>query len=246
VKKIKQPDDVKYSIKYLRYLRDQPLQVFDVPHDKVTSFLVEVLAVQVELKSDNFKEDIEEMAILCDKLLNSDILASPPPGPFMALAKVINAKQVLTGQVGDQAIECLREASIRLPHPHVHILSLELARSLTSRFSINLSNDDYEEAATILDRTIASTSHLPEEHRGPLQVEALHQAAMLPNIRSAKLGKPEYLEEAISRIRTYLSLVSLDDPFRPHLSRRLAQLMDMRVREFGVGEAGCSSHTMSI
>jgi hypothetical protein len=54
---------------------------------------------------------------------------------------------------------------------------------------------------------------------------------------------PEYSEEAISRIRTYLSLASLDDPFRPVLSGILASPPDERVREFGVGgvQEGCSN-----
>jgi CHAT domain-containing protein len=239
--KFKHLDDVQYCVKYLRYLRDQPLRVPDASPDEVTSFLVLALGVQVELKSEDFTEDIEEMTILCYELLNSDILASLPPAPFIVLAAVVNTKQVLTGQVGDQVIERLREANLRLPH--FHQLSLQLACSLTLRLFITHSNDEYEEATTILDRTIASTSHLPEDIRGPLQDQALQLIAMLAISRTVVFRDPEYVEEAIFHVRTYLSSAFFNDPHRPRLSWYLAELMDRRVQEFGVGgvQERCSS-----
>ncbi|KAH9962711.1 hypothetical protein BGW80DRAFT_1354056 [Lactifluus volemus] len=48
----KQPDDIKYCVKYFRYLRDQPLQA--IHRDRVTSSLVLALAEQVESMSDNY------------------------------------------------------------------------------------------------------------------------------------------------------------------------------------------------
>jgi hypothetical protein len=199
--KFKQPDDDLYCIRYLRYLRDQPLQVFDVPHDHVTSFLVSALAVQVELKSDDVTEDIKEMVILCRELLNSDISACPPTVPFNALGRAINIKCCITGEPRDQVIECLQETNIRLPYSHG--------------------------AAAILDRTIASTPH---DLRSPLHESALREIALLAYFRFFKFRNPQYLEEAISHYHTYLSSASLNDPLRPDLSRGLAAIMNARAR----------------
>jgi hypothetical protein len=81
------------------------------------SFLVLTLAVRVELESDNAAEDINEMTILCRELLNSDISASPPTDPFMALALAVSARLDI-GEAG-QVIECLREeAKIRWSQLH--------------------------------------------------------------------------------------------------------------------------------
>jgi CHAT domain-containing protein len=195
--------------------------------------LVLALAVQVELKSDDVTEDIKEMVVLCRELLNSDISTSLVPDPFPALAKVTLTKYDVIEELGDQVIECLREAIVRFPH--FHQLPLMLALFLSLRFLVTNSIDDYKEAATALDRAMPSISRLPEDVQSVFQDEALHQAVLLADLRSNIFGNPEYLEEAISRVRAYLSSASPDDPRRPRLSEFLAELVNRRIREFGVG-----------
>jgi len=71
------PEDVISCIIYLRYLHAQWPEVsmkFPLP---VTTALVRALAVQGELELGDMDEDIEEMADLCDELLNSDISTQP-------------------------------------------------------------------------------------------------------------------------------------------------------------------------
>ncbi len=43
-----QPEDIKYAIEYLRYLRGLPLDSFDVHRNSVTTSLIQALAIQVE------------------------------------------------------------------------------------------------------------------------------------------------------------------------------------------------------
>ena len=49
----KQPEDAIWATKYLSHLRDQPHELFVIPHHKVTTSLVNTLALQVELEAGN-------------------------------------------------------------------------------------------------------------------------------------------------------------------------------------------------
>ena len=69
----RRPEDVKSCIRYFWCLHQQWHEVsmkFPVP---VAIALVHALVMQVELEIGDVDEDIEEMAGLCDELLNSDI-----------------------------------------------------------------------------------------------------------------------------------------------------------------------------
>ena len=236
---LKQPDDVKYCVEYLRYLRDQPLELLGVPRKKVTSDLVVALAVRVELKCfdvmQDIMQDIEEMAILCCEFLTSNINTSISESsltiPVMALANTAMNNNY-DGEPLAQVIECLREANRRLPH--FHELSLAFACCLTSRFNVTHSIDDYDEATSILDRFIGSGPQFSQDI--PLREIALETIAGLAFTRATIYGKPEYLEEASHRFRTYLSMASLEnsDPRRSFYSMVLAQIAAQRFRDFGV------------
>jgi len=69
----KHPEDVKYSVIYLRYWRGLLHDVHNPLSFLVTSFLVSALAFQAESELGDMDQDIEEMADLCDELLDSDI-----------------------------------------------------------------------------------------------------------------------------------------------------------------------------
>src|SRR5712671_6599201 len=222
----REPEDVKYCIKYLRYLHDQPLEVFGVTPDLVTEVLIHALKIQAELDLGEMW-DIEEMAILCRELLTSDISTTFPTDSIMALVRAVKAQ--CGGWNGfreppEKVIECLREANRRLPNSHQ--LSIALACVLSNRFHITYSNDDYEEATAILDKVIASRS--PGDVPNRYQDIALHMVAFLTQARSAFFGKPENAEQAIHRIRTLFGGASVDEAFRPGLIQELARLQAMR------------------
>ncbi|KAI0255206.1 CHAT domain-containing protein [Lactifluus subvellereus] len=231
-RKFKQPDDTKDCIERLRNLRDQPLDAFDVTRDQVTSSLVEVLGIQVELESGNVMQDIEEMAILCHELLASNIPESSLMAPLMALVKAVRTKYSELGEPRAQVIECLQEANKRLPD--FHRLSFALAISFTRRFYVTNSIDDYEKAMATLDGIMTSTSHSTSHPSQDIRIPTLTTITALAWARAANFGKPEYLEEASNRLRTYLDKASLDDPHRHQISMALEQLAERRLLDFGV------------
>ncbi|KAI9451631.1 hypothetical protein BJY52DRAFT_1226536 [Lactarius psammicola] len=54
-----QPEDATYSAKYLRHLRDQPLEILGFPYYPVTLSLVDALAVQVKSEAGNVMQNIQ-------------------------------------------------------------------------------------------------------------------------------------------------------------------------------------------
>ncbi|KAH9977044.1 CHAT domain-containing protein [Lactifluus volemus] len=229
------PDDITDSscgIKYLRYLRDLWPQGFDdiIPYGYVTSILVWALASRVELNPGDCMEEIREMTTVCRELLK---LEGPPIDPFIFLGEALRSTRpyAMKGELGDQVVECLREADVRFPSRE---LSFLLACSLCRRFDMKRSITDYEEATTLLNRAITSIPDLPEDIRRNFQKDVLTEVARLSYMRFVTYGKPEHLEEAISDSRTILNLIPPDDPYRPLLSYCLASLADKRLDEFGI------------
>ncbi|KAH9965134.1 hypothetical protein BGW80DRAFT_1447903 [Lactifluus volemus] len=223
-----QPDDIKYCIKYLRYLRGQQLQARQ--RKNVTTFLVLALAGSERegSMSNNVVENIKEMTILCREFLTSE---GPPVLPFEALTKVITAVYGIAGELLDQVIECLREANARFPSsPH---LSFMLGNSLALRFSRAFMMVDYEEAVAILGRIVLispSSSDYPEDIR-VLHQRSLKAIADSSYHRYYTYGKPEHLEEAISHIHTYMGSIPLNH--RTTLDfPELADLAQSRVRGY--------------
>jgi hypothetical protein len=116
----KQPEDIKSCVMYLRYLRQQwhnvPLKIDEAPN--ITQILVIALGTQVLLKLGDVAQDVEEMADLCDDLLNSDIPTKALPQIIKVLASVVDGHNEgpLDGLLlSEKAIGCLRKAIIRLP-----------------------------------------------------------------------------------------------------------------------------------
>src|SRR5216683_3752317 len=65
VNKSRHPEDIKYSVVYLRYLRGLPPDIHNRFSMPVTANLVCALAWQVESEVGNVDQDIEEMTDLC-------------------------------------------------------------------------------------------------------------------------------------------------------------------------------------
>ena len=115
-RELKQPGDVRYSIKYLCYLQDQSLETSNFARNEIKAFLVWSLAIEVELESIDPMRDIGEMATQCLELLTSGVEEPPLIHAVNGLANAICGTSVSFRQgPPDGAIECLREARIRLP-----------------------------------------------------------------------------------------------------------------------------------
>ncbi|KAI9454285.1 CHAT domain-containing protein [Lactarius psammicola] len=218
-----QPDDTIYAAKYLRHLRHQPHPPFCVLCRRVTTTLVHALASQVKLEAGNVTQDIEEMAVLCHELLmdasDSDII-----GPITLFAKVVTSETRLFAPdpPSNQVIDCLR--LVRKYKPDVSEARHALALSLGCRYCMTCVNDDYEEAASIFDEIIASSS--PGDGQDELMVMIKVTVRELAGIRSSMHENPEYSEEAIYRAHAYPGQSS-------DMGRFTAMAAEQRFRYFG-------------
>jgi len=229
----KHPEDVKYSVIYLRYRRGLPHDVHNPFSFPVTSFLVHALSLQAEFELGDVDQDIEEMVDLCNELLDSDISTDSLTSPIMAFASTVNARDgefLVVKNPSEKVIGCLRRVIVRLPDlPRVSIV---LARCLRRRFEITVSDDDYNEGMAILDKDIRFGG--PGDTPSPYQTEALWTAVLFSCFRFRTSGKPEHLEQAIYFIRTFLDRLSLGHPLRDEVIRFHSFLQGYRFDGTGV------------
>ena len=234
-KEFRRPDDVTRSRIYLRYLSGQPLEAFGVLPNHVKGLLATALGLQTMMKLGDVRQNIEEMAVLCHELLKSDISMTSATVYITKLAQtVVNAQSenVLSGilkshEPCDKVIECLREANIRgvIRLPDSYEVSIALAWSLFDRFRIAHSNDDYEEATTILDKFIGAPGEKLTQH----QEQASVLVSMFAYTRSLMFKNPEYLEQAIHRNRNLLAKLPPEHSLRPHAMNAVALLRRHRL-----------------
>ena len=222
--KLERLGDSKDSVRYFRYIRDQSLETSHITRDLIATAFTGALANQVQMESINPTRNIEEVAILCRELLRLDA----PDGLLLSaaetLVKAIHNEHLSVGQPPpDQAIECLREANIRFPDSDD--VSIRLLYSLLLRFLATYSHADYEDAMSIVDGSFTS----PESAK-----RASFAAVMLAQFRSHIYGNPEYLEEAICRIRVCLRALSSEDPEHQEMTLRLESLEKARFYGFSV------------
>ena len=225
IKESWQPEDVKCSIQYFRYLHRQWHEIsmkFSFP---VTTALVHGLAVQVLLKLGDVDEDIEEMAGLCDELLNSDIPIQSLKSPIADFAKAISRsfehEESLDWKIRSEKVtDCLRKAIVRLPG--LHEVSIALTQSLYNRFVIAPSDDDYEEGMELMDRVLTFRGSGGEP--SPYREKALYWASLFAEARFKVRGKPEHLGRAIYLLRAMLD----EDLDRARTVRRLSILEGWR------------------
>ncbi|KAI0298380.1 hypothetical protein B0F90DRAFT_1926586 [Multifurca ochricompacta] len=217
------------------------LKMSSVPHKVFTSSLVQVLAIQVELEADG-TGDIEEMVILCQELLTCHSSENYPTRAIAALVSAILFKFCLGKQVQplDEIIQCLRDA-LKISPPDFHVVPLGLAITLIIRFWKNYSIDDFEEAMTLQESVVGSSSFGDDPCQ--CQIMASASAALLAYIRASIYPNPEYLEEAISRSRTLLGSSSLNNDLRRKVTHDMASLAKMRFNNFGLAEALHESHS---
>ncbi|KAH9057572.1 CHAT domain-containing protein [Lactarius vividus] len=168
----RQPEDAIFACNYLRYLLDQPRDVSGVPRRLVTTMLVDALAFQVNLKAGNAMQNIREMAVLCRELLALDMSDGDTTHSILHFAKAVSSaiRPWVPDQPLDQVIECLR--LVKMHKPELRDAQFALAFCLGTRYCMTFVNVDYEEAASMMDEIIASSSpgdsrddsSPPEEH----------------------------------------------------------------------------------
>jgi hypothetical protein len=231
---LKQPEDVSYCLKYLNYFRDPSFEAFGIPRNKVTSLLVLTLAIQQEFNTFNpisAKQDLEEMSILCRELLASNTSEVDLKNAVTSLAQTFVFYHLESwNQPPNQVMECFREANTRMPD--LQEVSIGLSATLSARFLITWSSEDYNDAMGPLDKIISS--RFPGDCLSQNVRLSLRMATNLAHTRFILSGDPEYLEEAIVRFRAHLDSLSAEDPERGDIIRSLADLERRRFNDFGV------------
>ena len=214
------PEDIKYSIEYLRYLRRLPVDCFDIPRIDLTTSLIEALATQLEFVRDG-THIIDEMLVLFRELLTSSLSADIPEDNFEFLIVVASDPALYRGHFEslDAVIECLRD-EVKICPPDSLVVLYPLACMLQVRFIARAdhSNDDYEESMTLFERIIDSsqTGECPDAIRD----SASSFSTMLVFARSTFFKNPEYCKVPIlvaCAIHT-LPLCSATSATIPHLA----------------------------
>jgi len=229
--KSRHPEDVKCSTIYIRYLRGLP-HVPDPFSFPVTAHLVCSLALQAELKLGDVDENIEEMADLCDELLDSDISTDSLTRPILQFARTVytRVEECLGVKIpSEKVISCLRRVVIRLPDTRVSIV---LAVCVLRRFETTASDDDYHEGMAILDKVINFRG--PGDAPSRYQAKALKAAIVFSLVRFFRSGKPEHLEQAIHINRTLLDRLSLEHLDCDEVIKQHSFLQGLRLDGTGV------------
>lgn len=228
---------LEHSIQYMRYLRDSdfPLVACGLARRNVTETLVQVLSMRATIGDGDGIQIAEEMVRLCHELLTSAQYGDYPVNALINLGSIIdiNIPQAPQGRALDQAIECLREA-VKLSPPDLHEVHLELGSALQFRFGKRPSDDDYKEAITTLEKFVAYI-HL-RDNLCPCTTIAPAIMTGFTVLRCSTYQQPEYVEEAISRCRSWLAYTSLGDEGRSTFIQLLKWCMGSRSKQFGLAE----------
>ena len=199
-----EPHDAIFAAKCLRYLLGQQRDTFgEVPRRLVTTMLVDALAFQVKSKAGDAMQNIGEMTALCRELFTSDVADGDNAHIITLFSGVIwpTIRPWIPDLPLDQIIDFLR--LVRAQKPELRDAQYVLAWSLAIRYFKTFVNDDYDEAASILDEIVASRS--PGEGQDEF-VTIVHRVVTgLALLRSKTHNTPEYSEEAIYRVRAFLS-----------------------------------------
>ena len=231
-----QPDDIKYSVKYFRFLRNNfhSLEAFDVPHTSgdLPSMLLRALSLNLLSTPGDMELDFEEMLALIPECISADALTTSQEQALYSFCRVLSRfmgtmfRQENTQKVANRAIQVLREATVLNPDV---VISYALAVCLLSRFETTQAMNDYEEAIGAADRIIATYS--PGNIPTAMEGSAMLLISTLLVSRLEMSSKPDYLEDAIHRIRTFV--LCLPDEHR-QLADVLDSLMKKRFDYFGV------------
>ena len=232
----KQPEGIKYPIKYLRLVRGSILYPFGVPRNLVMASLVKGLGIQVVVGDGDGTQNIKEMVVLCRELLTSNISAYFPADAFRTLGAAAFAEYFrgLPIDLLDEVVECLRDA-VKVCLPNSYLVFIALVELLFARFHITHSLGDYEEAIVLLENILD-----PNRSRGcpdSIRGSASNLATTLAVARCNYFDNPEYSEVAISLLRARLSSPSIDEVNHFRFSTMLSLLVTRRSKDFSLSES---------
>ena len=238
-----QPDGIKSSIKYFRFLRINfhSLEAFDIPHTSgdLSTHLFNALAHNLVLTPGEMVQDLEEMVPLIPELITASSLTYHRKRAFYTFNSVLSHlkpdlyRRGDTQPVADRAIQVLREATVLNPDKDI---AFALAMCLTSRFETTRVMNDCEEAISNFDTVTATYS--PGNNLTRMERCAMLLMLGLLVSRVNLSPTPENLEDAIRRLRT-LDSYSLGDEYHTKLTSVLNTFMHRRFEYFGVtGSSG--------
>ncbi|KAH9005587.1 CHAT domain-containing protein [Lactarius hatsudake] len=235
--RFERPEDVKYAIKYLRYLRGLPvpLDSLGIPGNTVTRSLVKALAVQVKLESGDGTRNIEEMVALCRELLTTNISTDDFAFAFPPLYEALDA-EFNRGPVQslDEIIECLRDAVKMCPLNSYHV-PLALAYTLNFRWMQTHLIDDNEEAVALLEKLL--NTNQPGGVPDSIRRQASSLAVGLELDRLTMFENPLDSEVTIPRLRALLNSSFVDEKLRLEITDTLAELARQRFIQYGLAES---------
>ena len=231
------PDDVNSAIRYLCFLREQTFESFATQRNGATESLIEALAIRTELGSGDAMRDIEDMIALYDELLALDTPEQSAIRYSKLLFQAFMACDRRNEPILDRCVIPLREATMRRSKSPA--LSLVLAFALVLRFTETFADEDFDEAATILNSILAS--QVPGDFQESYQTLASGMMSTLAAFRSAVYQKPEYAEEAMSRFRSLYRSPFLSDESRSGIIKILGPVANQRFLSFGIEKASGSA-----
>jgi hypothetical protein len=234
-----QPDDVKSAIKYFRFLRlnFHSLEAFDIPDTSgnLSSNLFHALAHNLVLTPGDMVRDLEEVVALIPEVITVDTLTFHQKHAMEAFGEVVTpvSKTVFcredTQRVADRAIQVLREAMVLNSDL---VISCALATFLAARFEMTLVMNDCDDAIAIADKIVAT--HSLGNSLTTTQKNTIMLISDLLVSRMNSFSRPENLEDAIHRIRTFVPCFPDEDHTKVTLVKVLAALTHQRFQYFGI------------
>ena len=232
-----QPDDIKYSLKYFRFLRNNfhSLEAFDIPEPSgdLPSSLLSALAHNLLLTPGDMEQDFEEMLALIPEFVTADALTYGQQKAMNDFYEVLSRfmktmfRQEDTQKVADRTIQVLRKATVLNPDS---IISLALVNCLCARFETTFTMNDYDEAIGIADKIVATCS--PGNTPTESERTAMLLISMLLVSRLHSSSRPDYIEDAVHRIRAFVPC--LPDEDRTPLAAVLDSLTRQHFDYFGI------------
>ena len=236
----KEPEVAIYAAKYFRYLRGPAHTPITFQCQRTTALLVETLELQLELKTSDVVQTLEEMTALTQELLTSDPSSRYTTCAGTCFSRAVRHKlpELPTDRLLNEIIECLRLA--RVHKPELRVVHFILVQCLCARID-HAMNDELDEAVSILDEIIAS-SFPGDEILLPICQEYM---AFLVMLRSLIDGHVENSEEAIYRARAFLASSSAGDPLYPTWTEILEHGAKKRFENFGLIDGFEASYASS-
>ena len=223
-----EPDGVNSKIKYLRNIYDHPLDSLNLPHHEVTTSLVNLLVARVNGEAEYASEDVDEIVALCRRLLTMDTPRDSLTSAFQGLTQAVlnEFHRDRRMQPLDQAVECLKEA-LKTCATGCRQVSFDLANILAARFLILHTDDDCQEAKTVLQEI--TTSRPPGNFSGSYHIQASALMTAIGLAQSIIHSSIEDFDGVASGCRSFLDNCSLfGDPLHPVIAELLASHAERR------------------